>query len=293
MIFGRNLHLIFILVFIASLSLSSCKKNDNGDLVPCFLQIDTILLVANPALALEEGSLSNNIVDAWVYVDEELIGAFELPAHFPVLKEGSHTLKVRAGIKINGIASTRTDYPFYTSYTKEINFVRDSVITVTPTVHYNDFTVFDWIEDFENGQSTLVKSSRSDTSVRVTSDPADVFEGNYSGIIHLDEVHTFFEALTQDAYTLPQDGRNVYLEMNFRTNIYFTAGVFANEYDQSLQAPVSVLNTTQQWKKIYINLTNAVDNYQSAIDYSVFIGASYDETVNNPVILIDNLKLLH
>ncbi len=291
---GRSLHIFFIFIFFSSLFFFSCCKNDDKYLVPCYIRIDTIRLTVNPALASQEGSLSGNIVDAWVYVDNDLIGAFELPARFPVLKEGPHTLTVRAGIKVDGIAGSRADYPFYTSYARDVTLVRDSVITVSPVVQYKDNTIFDWMEDFENGHSSLVKSSRSDTSVLVTSDPALVFEGNYSGIVHLDDMHTFFEALTQEAYDLPQDGSKVYLEMNFKTGIPFTAGVFANEYDQSVQQAVCILNPAQQWKKIYIDLTNAVDlYYNSALDYNVFIGALYDGTVNDPVILIDNLKLLH
>jgi hypothetical protein len=294
MVSGRRLRFTLIISFIASLFFTSCQKNNDKSLVPCYLEIDSIGLVANQSLSNVEGSLSNNITDAWVYVDQDLIGAFELPAHFPVLKEGRHTLYVNAGIKVDGIAGTRTAYPFYKAYSKEIDFVSDSTIVISPTVQYDDKTVFEWVEDFESGHSSLVRSSRSDTIVNVTSDPADVFEGNYSGIIHLDDAHTLFEALTRDAYVLPQDGSPVYLEMNFKTDIYVTTGVFANESEQTLQQSVCVLNTTQQWKKIYIDLTNAVDLYYlTAIDYKVFIGAEYDETGSNPVILIDNLKLLH
>jgi hypothetical protein len=294
MMIGRSLHISIIVIFFSSLFLFSCCKNDDKDLIPCYIRIDTIRLTVNPALALQEGSLSNNIVDAWVYVDNDLMGAFELPARFPVLKEGPHTLTVRAGIKVDGIAGSRADYPFYKSYAIDVTLVRDSVITLSPVVQYKDNTVFEWVEDFENDHSSLVKSSRSDTSVLVTSDPALVFEGNYSGIVHLDDMHTFFEALTQEAYDLPQDGSKVYLEMNFKTGIAFSAGVFANEYNQSVQQAVCILNPAQQWKKIYVDLTNAVDlYYNSALDYNVFIGALYNVTVNDPVILIDNLKLLH
>jgi hypothetical protein len=81
--------------------------------------------------------------------------------------------------------------------------------------------------------------------------------------------------------------------MNFRTNNNFTVGIFANEYSQAVQSAVIVLNATDNWKKIYINLTNAVNNYTSAFDYNIFIGALKQDDVTEPVIMVDNLKLLH
>ncbi|MCX6233282.1 MAG: hypothetical protein NT175_00955 [Bacteroidetes bacterium] len=289
----RPLVCTIAVVFLFLLFLSSCKPEDPEALIPSYIRIDTIKLISNPDLASAEGSLSHNITDAWVYVDEDLLGAFELPVQFPVLKDGLHTLKIRAGIKINGIAGTRGEYPFYESYSKEINMVKDSVIIIYPVVKYKDFTVFDWVEDFEDGQSSLVRSSRSDTTVRVTSQFGDVFEGEYSGIVYMDDIRIFFEALTQEAYVLPRTGEDVYLEMNFRTNNNLTVGIFANEYSQAVQSPVVVLNATDNWKKIYINLTNAVNNHTSAIDYNVFIGALKQDDVTEPVIMVDNLKLLH
>jgi hypothetical protein len=271
----------------------SCNKTDPDSLVPSFIRIDSIKLVSNPDLVYVQGSLSHNITDAWVYIDEQLIGAFELPAKFPVLMDGNHTLKVRAGIKINGISGTRTDYPFYESYTREINLVKDTVLVVSPVVKYKDITVFDWVEDFEDGFSSLVKSTRSDTLVMVTSELGDVFEGVYSGIIYMDGIRILFEALTQEAYALPQTGEDIYMEMNFKTNNNLTVGIFANEYSQAVQSAVLIVNKTDSWKKIYINLTNAINNYPSALDYNVFIGALKQDDVAEPVILIDNLKLIH
>jgi hypothetical protein len=127
----------------------------------------------------------------------------------------------------------------------------------------------------------------------VTSEPGDVFEGEYSGIIHLDNVRILFEALTQEAYLLPLTGEDIYLEMNFKTNISLTVGIFANEYSQAVQSAVLIVNTTDSWKKIYINLTNAINSFPSAIDYNVFIGTLKQDGMAEHVIQIDNLKLIH
>lgn len=289
-IYRKNYSLILIIIF--SFFFQDCNRH-NEDLTPSYISIEGIELVANPLLHGQEGSLSNGILDAWVYIDDQFLGAYELPVTFPVLLEGIHTVRIKAGIKINGISEVRGEYPFYEAWQANVMLVKDSIVEIHPIVQYKDFTVFDWIEDFETGQSTLEKSSRSDTIVMVTGDPGLVFEGAHSGAIYLTELRYFFEALTVDAYVLPKTGEDIYIEMNFKTNNSALIGLFANFFSQSVQSSVLILNKTDEWKKIYINLLNAVNANYSAIDYNVFIVAEKDDDVDNPQILIDNIKLVH
>ena len=72
------------------LVLSSCQKEDKVD-IPTYLKIDNI--------ALDEGNTTSNITDAWVYVNDQLQGVYELPAKFPVLEEEIQTVRIKAGIK--------------------------------------------------------------------------------------------------------------------------------------------------------------------------------------------------
>jgi hypothetical protein len=41
-----------------------------------------------------EGSASHKITDAWVYVDDQLVGVWEVPSKIPALEAGEHTVKV-------------------------------------------------------------------------------------------------------------------------------------------------------------------------------------------------------
>jgi hypothetical protein len=288
------MRILFIVVVI--LVLFSCHKEDE-ELIPSFISVESIDLVANPSIQHLHGSLSEQITDVWVYIadaaTQEFIGAFELPSMIPVLKEGPHTVTLRAGIKINGISETRGIYPFYEDYKVEINLVRDSVIILKPRVSYSSTTQFPWVEDFEDGNSSLYPSSRSDTTVLITDQPEEVFEGDYSGKVRLDELRFFFEALTNEAYVLPKQGVDVYLEMDFKTDNEVVAGLFINLYDQSVQSPVVILNETNEWKKIYINLLNAVNLYNNSINYNVFLTAVKDDAHTDATILVDNLKLVH
>ena len=63
---------------------------------------------------------STKITDAWVTMDGQFLGAFELPCKIPILYEDnhsdSHAFDIYPGIKVNGIAATRLKYPFYQKF---------------------------------------------------------------------------------------------------------------------------------------------------------------------------------
>jgi len=111
------------------LVLTSCQKEDTDD-IPTYLKINNV--------ALNEGSTTSNITDAWVYVNDQLQGVYELPAKFPVLEEEIQNVRIKAGIKVNGIASGRIAYPFYSSYYEDITFTPNETKTINPTVSYLD-----------------------------------------------------------------------------------------------------------------------------------------------------------
>jgi hypothetical protein len=275
---------------------TSCDRNDEA-LIPCNIRVDEVELVTNPSIQHLEGSLSHQITDVWIYVEDqskqEFIGVYELPVTFPVLKEGVYTLRIRPGIKVNGIAETRGEYPFYDSYETQFDIIRDTVLDVHPRFMYADFCEFVWSEDFEDAVVSLKKSSRSDTSVVITASVGEVFEGEYAGKVSLDKDRFFFECFSSEAFDLPGQGTEVYLEMNFRTNTEVTVGLMVNFLTESTLAPVVVLNETDEWKKIYISLKNAVSTYTTAISFNVFLSAANPENMQESLILFDNLKLIH
>ena len=112
--YGRK-SLQFILICMAVFSFS-CSKFDKEEAVPSYISIPAIKLIVPDSLKSQQGTASAKISDAWVYINDVLQGVYELPAKFPVLKEGSNTIKIRAGIKQNGIGSTRPIYPFFNDY---------------------------------------------------------------------------------------------------------------------------------------------------------------------------------
>ena len=73
------------------------------NLTPAYIKINDIEL---------NNSSTDKITDAWVYIENQLQGVYELPAKFPVLETGVKEIRIKAGIKNNGISSSRVFYPF-------------------------------------------------------------------------------------------------------------------------------------------------------------------------------------
>lgn len=276
-----------VLVFLVS----ACEKEKSEAEIPSYIHIDSISLVTNYSL---QGSNSQNISDAWVYVNNKLIGAYELPATLPVLESGPQTVEVLPGIKVNGIAATRSVYPLYTRYRTEVDLKVDEVVTIQPQVTYQTWATIPWFEDFETGAPSFIETTRSDTIMYRTNEADQVFEGNKSGIVTLTSEKDFFEATTDQLFVLPHTDKAIFIEMDFKTNNIVSVGLFAHEGTNLIQRPlVHLNNTNNEWKKIYINLTSAVNDSPNANAFSFFIGIQKEDGVEQAVCLFDNLKLVY
>ena len=109
---GRAKH-ITILSIIAFV-IMSCNNFEGEQEIPAYIKIEGFDLVENPNLSIpqDEGFLTSEIKDVWVYVDNAFIGAFPLPCSVPVLQEGRHKVDIRPGVLYNGMQGTREAYPF-------------------------------------------------------------------------------------------------------------------------------------------------------------------------------------
>ncbi len=119
---------------LAVIFLAGCDKFEGDQTVPSYLKIDSLDFFTEPDM---QGTSNQKIVDAWVYVDDDLVGGFEMPAIIPVLVEGNHKLEIRPGIVLNGISDTRAPNPvFQPIIYEDFNFFPDSVVAVSGTSSY-------------------------------------------------------------------------------------------------------------------------------------------------------------
>jgi hypothetical protein len=302
----------FTFLIIISL-LSSCQKFKGDQTIPAYIRIDSIIV---QTIYEEEGAPTNNITDAWVYINNESIGAYELPAVFPVLARGITEVRVDPGIKLNGIAALRTPYPFYKSIIQDVELVEGEEVNLNSDTLFmgNDFVPYNmvtgyyknlkfvWLEDFEDPSLSLDSTSKSLTDIHRT-EPANnpdallASYSRYSGLMTLTEEKYLIDVATNvgnnDGFILPQVGEFVFLEFDYKNNNYFTTGFYAKEVSQIIQHPVLNMNPTSEWKHIYVNLTPGVSSQTGAIDFNIFFGALKEVGVAEPRILIDNIKLIH
>lgn len=271
---------IFTFLLFSSLFVFFISCEETGT-VPAYIEIQDFELQHENAIG---------ITDVWVNVDGELIGVFELPAKFPVIAEGSSKVSISAGIKVNGIGSTRSFYPFYKNYERVIDFKPSEVINLNPVTTYQTWANVKWEEGFENGHK-FEKRDISDT-VFVISDK-EKFKDSYSGAIFLEENQLFFESYTPQLTRPDFTGSpGMYIELNYKCNSAFEIGIYAYYQQQVDETNIILINPSVEWEKIYIDLYNPLLKYPKDTPYKVYIAAWKSADQGNCTIFIDDFKII-
>ena len=285
----KTIH-ISLIMMAGSSAFISCNIINPSEPVPAYIHIDSVSFASIDPL--HQGSSSHKITDAWVYVDGSIIGTFELPATFPVLYTGSHKITIRPGILINGIAATRTDYPFYTGFDTVVNFQSEKTNTIFPHSTYLTFPLAfcSQLEDFDQSGTTLVKASNSDTTINQVLDPF-CFEGQ-SGKVTLDATHTFFECATKDSFPLPVS-LPVYMELDFRSDNEFTVGLITYALSHVYVDDIVTFKASDHWKKEYVNLGPTAHSTATTYGYKIFIKATKSSSLTTATLYFDNIKVIH
>jgi hypothetical protein len=281
------------------LLMAGCK--DPAIPTPNYIVVDSFELTTDYAT---QGTRSSKITTVWAYKNQELIGVFELPARFPMVGRGQQSLTLYPGVNINGTSSTRAPNPFWEPYTFTVD-LGDEQADFTPGVNgkvpttYNDQAQFDLVENFDGVGLNMADANATDTFLYRTNNPAERFpspapETNvYSGKVIMPQRASLFEIVTTDSYSnWPKGGVPVYFEMNYKTDIPLVIGVYVNTPGQIFQTPLVQVNANDEWNKIYIDMAPEI-NYPGAIDYKIFIGGVKGATTDNPVVLLDNIKVVY
>lgn len=285
---------------------SSCETGNLEAEIPSYFAIDEITLEEDAS----KGSNSNNITDVWVTMDGQFLGTYELPCRFPILDEGEHTFKVVPGIKLNGIAGTRVQYFFYENcelsldgnklVDNKVELVREETIHLSASTRYKDLSIVTLNEDFESAGSFFENNIKDDETIpllsgklRKTSDPSQIFEGSGSGIIRLeaDTNHVDIESITPVIIS-NKLGWSI-LEMDYKTDIAFTVGVFIENDLESVRLASLTVNPKDEWNKIYVHMTPQIGAPTQTSVYKVFLSAYKSNTDEDATILLDNIKLIH
>jgi hypothetical protein len=238
-------------------------------------------------------SSSVKIKDVWVYVDNAFQGAYELPARFPVLNTGEHRVLLSPGILLNGIASTRSPYPFYRGHFEDVNLAANGELKMNPVTSYFDSVKCNYCEDFEGVGFSLTATTTSDTVMYQLPDgDPGIFEGSGSGVVYVDSDNPKFEVTSTTAYGLPGSGAAVFLELDYKINQHMSVGLLINSPGLPTKQEVNItLNPTETWNKIYVQLGYTVSAYPNST-FQIFFGAIKDPAVTKGEFYFDNIKVV-
>jgi hypothetical protein len=272
------------------IALPSCEIINPEEEIPAFVHIDEFSFTTVEG----QGYPVHSLTDAWVFVDEEFIGTYELPATIPILSAGPTNLRIEPGVRVSGLVGQRSVNPFMRKYSGTVALFPDSQVVINPAITYEDWVTFKWMEAFENVGFGISNTSNSEGSVQRISGP-DAFAGN-SLKMSIPSGSYFMECSSDLAYTLPAAAAPVFLEFTYRNNNSMYIGLISRTLSGVTQTSILVLNPSEQWKHVYVNLTETVSSSTlvGALGHQVFFGFIRDEGVEGEAYaFLDNIKLMH
>lgn len=290
--------LIFILVGFL-FSITSCDVVNPEEPIPSYLVIPEFTL--NTEL-LTEGTNSHKITEAHIFVANELIGIFTLPATVPVLAEGVQEVQIFPGIRPNGLGDVTDIYPFYERYQTNIDFVPGNIDTIRPVTQYLDNIklFFEPQEGFEDGTLTFAIDIDGDPATTIELTNQEVFEGSGSGIIELERTDAQMELGSNLITDLPiLNSTTTFLELNYKTEVGFFVGVLG--YDSQGRIIYSLIdkgvNARAEWNKIYFDFSEEMIDLITIEDQLagwrlVVVSDLFDGDSDQANIYLDNIKLV-
>ncbi|MDR2009771.1 MAG: hypothetical protein LBQ22_04745 [Bacteroidales bacterium] len=288
---------LLLLFFLAGFLFSGCDAINPSEKIPSYVAVDDISVKIENS---SQGTASHNIVDGWLYVNHRLIGVFEAPFKVPVLESGLQNISIEPGIKVGGSVSLRAVYTMMNNYTIDTMLTEGEVITIDPVFTYRP-VVFSFMENFD-GEGVSFQIQDESAPMEIISGE-EAFENN-SMYFKLDKNNTSFECIGVDYLSLPKDGQDVYVEVNFKCNEAFAFGFFSHETSGDVRKTVYTFyptwddknsdNPSLIWKKVYINIKDYLidsNGYQFKL---FFIGAwGEDLDSDNVEVFVDNIKVIH
>jgi hypothetical protein len=302
----KQLRLIGLLLL--GFAFASCEDNPEAA-KPVYLKLDAISLQTDYDL---EGTAHSNITTAWIFINEQILGAYELPCIVPaILPEGKVDFVIFPGINTNGISSVRAINdvlaPIRLTKTKPNSVNNLDTIEFTAqelTISYFERAEIEIVEDFDQSGSNLSPSVFSDTNfVKIdTQDSVFTFtpplsttpeKNGRAGLLSLTDKNDLAEIVSVNSYQIPAGTQNLYLEVTYRNNIQVSFGLQAEFNGRSERGLTATVLPKKEWSKIYINLSTELQAFPGANGYKLLIFARKPDNVAEGRIFLDNLKLVY
>lgn len=275
---------ILILLF----QFTSCDLFPEEQNNPVFLEIDSIDLVTTNT----EGSDSHNIRDAWISINGEELGVFELPTRVPILQEVPVDVRVFAGIRKDGIQSVPLEYPFFVPIDFNLDAEPGDVVSKQLSTNYSSDALFEFIDNMES--SSLFGINLDDfegSEFRITADELNA--GNNVGELFVNQDNPVCSVTTSAQFTTEDiTGKRPYLEVDYRGDAPLFIGTRTFEAGLIINEDIILLKPIEEWNKLYLSLEGSVEGGETT-SYQVYFKADIlGFEADSASAFIDNVKLI-
>jgi len=285
-------------LLLSSLNLGlflSCTKVDPKIATPAYLQIDnysTITDTVGGIFGEGQGTSIQKFTDVLLSSSTTNYGYYPMPGKMPLPLIGNTYLSIRPVIWVNGVSALRIDYPLMKGFDTTLSLTGGQVIKFKPVFKYYSTVNFRFMENFNGASSGIQNSNLVDTFCvkEVMTSPTQGYL-----CLRLDPTHTVCQAQSINAFPLPYDGTNVYIEINYKCNTNFEVGIIGtnNPGTYTDQRSAGGANASASWNKLYISLSDLLRtpptyNYY----YLYFYKGAYDTNTGINQICIDNIKVI-
>jgi hypothetical protein len=282
---------VFLRLLVSALLVlpaAGCSVIDPAERTPTYVHIDSIAFVNSPVI----GSASQKIGHAYLYYNNQSLGAYDLPCTVPVLtEEGGGTLQVLPGVDLNGLGGYTVPYPFFQADTLRIGHAPGGVLPVAPKTYYNSVARLIWSDAFDgNTQFRYYTGENPEDSLRITSQPGEVFEGSGSGHLRLAPGASTSESATPYTVSIPLvPTSDSYIEINYRGTATLAVGIVTAS---AAKPEYFLFRPRAGWNKVYIQTRTFVAQHSGG-NYNILLAARQPEgSTAGGDVYVDNLKVI-
>lgn len=277
---------VFSLFLIGGILTTTSCAEDRSE-IPSFVRIDSIAVDSSSYDSV--GKHTGKIDFAFVYVDDNLQGVYQLPCKFPVIGEGPKNFKIYAGVYEFGNGAATIRYSFYQPYEVFDTLVKEETLILAPHVIYDPELFIPSIQDFDSPGfgSDFVKSGG--TTGDYFSNYAGGNPGSCGYLYMQAGDTTYLQIETVTAINVPKNLQlGCFLELDYKCNAPFYLDIKTSVEGRSIVG----FNTKTTWSKIYINLSYAVNSIQGT-DIKLIFRTPRVPGITDQEIFIDNVKLIY
>lgn len=287
---------ILLLPVVAFLLFAGCSKIDPKIDDAAYIEIDDYTVITDPQT---QGTNVQSFTNFLVTSSTRNYGYYPLPGKIPLPLDGPTYVSIRPAILVNGVKYLRVDYPMMKGCDTVLTLKRGQVLHLKPVWKYFSTANFPVVEDFEKNTGFFITNSSVTDTFTTRVDTANAYYGNKCLMMRLGSGYSTSQVQSNTGFPLPGNGRNIYVEFNYKCNIPFEVGVIGSNSPGTVtstdQRSAGGGNPTSSWKKLYVELSAEVTpppNYPYYFVY-FYVDQNFDGSVTNPQVFLDNIKVVY